>query len=183
MANFISAWIYGYQGNPDYATPYGVSVGFPVDKINLRGLPIPIQYQGVNCNSIIEVLIAEPPYPTYYSSDSITTLVTAANAGGSSPSPTPSTYSVVTVFTTYNATATSGNLIILCDTTGGAFNVNLPTAVGNTAMFTIKKIAGVSNVTADGSGSETIDGGTTANIVVVYESITLISDNSNWHII
>ena len=73
--------------------------------------------------------------------------------------------------------------MVLCNTTGGAFTVNLPTAVGNTATLVIKKSSGTPNLTVDGSGSETIDGGLTATIVRVYESITIISDNANWWII
>ena len=94
-----------------------------------------------------------------------------------------SAYSVTAVTTTYNVTATSGTFIVLCTTTGGAFTVNLPTAVGNTATIVIKKIAGTPNLTVDSSGSETIDGGLTATLVRVDESITLISNNTNWFII
>ena len=92
-------------------------------------------------------------------------------------------YSVTTKTTTHTETATSGEVIILCDTTSGAFTVNLPSAVSNTAKITIKKIAGSNNLTIDGNGSQTIDGGLTAVLVRIYESVTLISDNANWHII
>jgi hypothetical protein len=92
-------------------------------------------------------------------------------------------YTVTNQTTTYTATATSGTLIIKGDTTGGAFTINLPTAVGNTATIIIKKVAGSGALTVDASGTETIDGGTTATINKVYESITLISDNTNWQIV
>lgn len=92
-------------------------------------------------------------------------------------------YSVTTKTTTHTETATSGEVIILCDTTSGGFTVNLPSAVSNTAKITIKKIAGSNNLTIDGNGSQTIDGGLTAVLVRIYESVTLISDNANWHII
>jgi hypothetical protein len=94
-----------------------------------------------------------------------------------------SAYSVASVTTTYSETATSGTKIIKADTTSGAFTINLPTAVGNTATIIIKKVAGSGALTIDGNGTETIDGGTTATINKVYESITLISDNSNWQIV
>ena len=103
-------------------------------------------------------------------------ITTAAPTGGGG-------YTVTNQTTTYNATATSGTLIIKCDTTGGAFTVNLPTAVGNTATIIIKKTAGTGAVTVDGSTTETIDGGLTATINKTYESITLISDNTNWQIV
>ena len=92
-------------------------------------------------------------------------------------------YSVTTKTTTHTETATSGEVIILCDTTSGGFTVNLPSAVSNTAKITIKKIAGSNNLTIDANGSQTIDGGLTAILVRIYESVTLISDNANWHII
>jgi len=101
----------------------------------------------------------------------------ATVAGGSS------IYTVNSVTTTYTATATTGTQIVLCNTTGGAFTVTLPTAVGNKATIIIKKIAGTPNLTVDGSASETIDEGLTATLVRIYESITLVSDNSNWLIV
>lgn len=77
MANIVNAWVYGYQGNPDYATAFGISVGFPVDKINIREIPVQI-YQGVSCPTIIEIPSVYPT-PTYYCSDDITTLISSAN--------------------------------------------------------------------------------------------------------
>ena len=111
---------------------------------------------------------------------------TAGSSGSSGTSGTSgsgSGYVVTNVTTTYTATATTGSQIVLCNTTGGAFTVTLPTAVGNNATITIKKTAGTPNLTVDGNASETIDGGLTATIVAVYESITIISDNANWWII
>jgi hypothetical protein len=55
--------------------------------------------------------------------------------------------------------------------------------VGNTAIIIIKKVAGSGALTIDGNATQTIDGGTTATINKVYESITLISDNTNWQIV
>jgi len=100
-----------------------------------------------------------------------------AGSGGSTA------YSVTSVTTTYSETATSGTKIVKADTTGGAFTVSLPTAVGNTATIIIKKSAGTASLTIDAAGTETIDGGLTATINKVYESITLISDNANWQIV
>lgn len=102
---------------------------------------------------------------------------TLTNTGSSSA------YSISTKTGNYTETATSGEIILLGDTTSGTFTITLPTAISNTAKITIKKIAGSNNLTIDGNGSQTIDGGLTADLVRVYESITLVSDNSNWHII
>ena len=94
-----------------------------------------------------------------------------------------SAYSVTSVSTTYSETATSGTKIIKADTTGGTFVITLPTAVSNTATIIIKKTAGTAVLTIDGATTETIDDGLTATINKVDESITLVSDNSNWLII
>ena len=93
------------------------------------------------------------------------------------------TYTFASASTTYTATETSGMLIIKCNTTAGAFTVHLPTAVGNTATYVIKKATGTPPVTIDCYLSETVDEGATAVINKVYESVTLVSDNANWWII
>lgn len=92
-------------------------------------------------------------------------------------------YVVASASTAYSETATFGTKIIKANTTSGAFTITLPTAVGNKATIIIKKTAGTPPLTVDGSGTETIDDGLTATINKVYESITLISDNSNWQIV
>jgi len=88
--------------------------------------------------------------------------------------------------TTHNATQTSGHVVLLVDAAaaGGNVTVNLPTAIGNTAMFTIKKIDnGPNTVTADGFNAETIDGSLIAPISVPNLSISLVNNNANWFVI
>jgi len=92
-------------------------------------------------------------------------------------------YTVTSQTTNYTATATSGTLIVKGDTTGGTFTVTLPTAVGNTSTIIIKKTVGSAALVIDGAGTETIDGGLTASLIKVNESVTLISDNVNWQIV
>ena len=111
------------------------------------------------------------------------TAFSAAVAGTDYLTPADEDYSVTSQTSNYTESVTRGTKIIKCDTTGGAFTVTLPTAVGNKALLIIKKVAGSGALTIDGNSSETIDGGTTATIIKVYESITLISDNSNWQIV
>jgi len=85
---------------------------------------------------------------------------------------------------TRNHSAKTGWEVILCDCTSNNITINLPTAVGNQARLTIKKIDSSGNtVTIDGSGSQTIDGGETATITSQYSAVTVVSDNSNWHIV
>jgi len=75
--------------------------------------------------------------------------------------------------------------VVLCDTSGGAFTLNLPTAVGISGKkYRIKKITtDFDAVTIDPDGSETIDGETTTTINTDGETIVLISDGSNWQIL
>ena len=63
------------------------------------------------------------------------------------------------------------------------FTINLPTAVGNTAKFNVKKLLAAGQIVVDPFGTQTIDGGLTAALNNQYESITLVSDNANWWII
>ncbi|MDB4442331.1 hypothetical protein N9219_02810 [bacterium] len=71
----------------------------------------------------------------------------------------------------------------LCDCTSNAITVNLPAASAG-QRFEIKKIDATANaVTIDGNGSETIDGALTKVITAQYESVTLVSDGTNWFIV
>lgn len=91
-------------------------------------------------------------------------------------------YALTTEITGYTETATSGEKVRLCDLAAG-FTVTLPTAVGNTAKLTFKKMQSAGSIIIDGSGSQTIDGGLTATLTNQYEAITLVSNNANWMII
>lgn len=84
---------------------------------------------------------------------------------------------------TYTATATFGTTILLCNTASNNITINLPTAVGNKAVYEIKKTNGANSMIIDGFGTQTIEGDTTITIVVEDESLTLVSDNANWRVI
>jgi hypothetical protein len=89
---------------------------------------------------------------------------------------------VVTKTTTY--TATVNDHVILCDASGGAWTLSLPTASPSGQQFHIKKIDSSTNaVTVDGNGSQTIDGSTTALLSAQYDAIHIVSDGSNWYIL
>jgi hypothetical protein len=90
--------------------------------------------------------------------------------------------SVQTKTSGYTEAATSGINIRLCDLAAG-FTVVLPTAVGNKALFTFKKMQAAGSIIIDGAGTETIDGGLTATLTNRYEAISLVSDGANWSII
>ena len=93
---------------------------------------------------------------------------------------------LVTSVTSTSATLSAANQYVFVDddTASGAVTINLPTAVGNSAVnYSIKKLGTTGNVTIDGNASETIDGATTAVLTTQYESITIVSDGTEWHII
>lgn len=85
--------------------------------------------------------------------------------------------------TTY--TGTGDETTILCDASGAAFTVTLPAAASYTGKhYHIKKTDSSTNaVTIDGNASETIDGATTTTVSLQYETLTIISDGSNWHVV
>lgn len=63
----------------------------------------------------------------------------------------------------------------------GTTTVTLPTAVGNTNLYTIKNVgAGVILITT--TGGQTIDGDASLSLVTQFTSVDLISDGSNWNI-
>ena len=71
--------------------------------------------------------------------------------------------------------------VVFLDTTAGAINVHLPTAVGKGGMeIMIKLKAGSNSGVLLASGSQTVDGQAQVPLYHTYESTTLISDNSNW---
>ena len=100
----------------------------------------------------------------------------ATGSGGSSS---------ITVATKTGAyTITGSDDVILADATTASFNVTLPTAVGVTKAYVVKKIDSSANTaTIDTTSSQTIDGSLTVVISVQNVSIKVVSDNANWRII
>jgi len=83
-------------------------------------------------------------------------------------------------------TLTDDDFLILCNSTGGAFTLTLPAASGRTGqIYVFKKTdAGVNAITIDGNAAEKIDGAATnAEMDAQYDTLTIICDGSNWHII
>jgi len=65
----------------------------------------------------------------------------------------------------------------------GTTTLTLPTAIGNTNLYTVKNV-GSGNVTVATTSAQTIDGGSTAVLTANLQgSIDLISDGANWNII
>lgn len=79
--------------------------------------------------------------------------------------------------TTAAATA-SVDYVYLCS---GTTTLTLPTAVGNSNLYTVKNV-GVGTITIDTTSSQTIDGDLTVVMPVRYTSVDLISDTANWNV-
>lgn len=87
--------------------------------------------------------------------------------------------SINSISTSQTAGATAGtDYVYICS---GTITLTLPTAVGNTNLYTVKN-AGTGIITVDTTSSQTIDGDLTITMPVKYTSVDLISDGSNWQI-
>lgn len=60
--------------------------------------------------------------------------------------------------------------------------ITLPTATGNTNLYTIKNV-GSGTVTIVTMGGQTIDGSPSAPLRVAFTSLTILSDGTNWNIV
>ncbi len=93
-------------------------------------------------------------------------------------------YTTVAVNTTpYAVLPITGWYMYLVDATAGNIVINFPTAVGNNAVYTVKKVdASANTVTLTPNGAETIDGAATKIIRFQNTSVDIYSDNANLYI-
>lgn len=91
----------------------------------------------------------------------------------------------ITTKTNTNYTLTVNDDVVLFDTGSTTRTATLAAAAALTGkIYHIKKVdAGAGLVTIDGNGGETIDGDLTPDITTQFESVTIVSDGSNWHIL
>ena len=77
------------------------------------------------------------------------------------------------------------DVLIACDTTGGAVAVNLPAAATMLDQVIYVKdeggAAGGTNITIDGNGGEFIDGALTLVLAVNYDGVALYNDGTDWY--
>jgi len=78
----------------------------------------------------------------------------------------------------YTVIPTSGQTIYNVDTTGGTVNIAFPTAVGNTAAYTVHN-RGANSVILNPDGAETINGNATQTLLFLNTSVDIYSDNAN----
>lgn len=111
---------------------------------------------------------------TYFLRADGTWAVPAGGGGGGNPF----SMNVVSVNTNAGSTADTHYFYLVSGTT----TITLPTAVGNTSIYTIKR-TGVNNVQVATTSSQTIDGGAAPiTLTVQYQSLNFVSDGSNWAI-
>ena len=89
------------------------------------------------------------------------------------------------VLNTYTATGTiaTGDDLAMVDSALGAVTMTLPPAANVLKPLMVKAIDLTAAIIIDGNAAETIDGALTYTFAVVDESITLISDGTNWRIV
>ena len=80
---------------------------------------------------------------------------------------------------------TDADVLVIVNSTGGAVTLNLPSAGNNyTREYKILKVnVGGSTITLDGYSTETINGSTTYLLTASYESVTIVSNGSNWNVL
>ncbi len=137
-------------------------------QISVGNTPVNTQYADTNLIAGTNVTLTSANNSTTKKVD-----ITVAATGGA-------VRSINSVSTTTNAGATAGTSYVYLGT--GTFTITLPTAVGNTNLYTIKNVS-TGIITVATTSAQTIDGGATAVIAARYNSIDLISDNANWNIV
>lgn len=112
---------------------------------------------------------------SYTNNDNLkTTNLTIAATGGSGTNRNISTVNVSSVIASVNST----DYVIIA---GAGIKLDMPTASGNTNLYTIKNKS-ISSVMIVANGAETIDGDANIILATQYVSVDLISDDANFHI-
>ena len=101
--------------------------------------------------------------------------ITIASTGGGGGSTVVSAISSPT-----NAAATAGTTYVYL--VSGTTTLTLPTAVGNTSLYHVKR-TGVNTVTIATTSAQTIDGSQPITLTTQYQSYSIISDGANWNIL
>lgn len=86
---------------------------------------------------------------------------------------------------TASHSVTNDDHIIFCDTTSASFTVTLPSPVDGREIVIkdSRGLAGTNDIVIDTPSTAQIDGSATATLFTNFESVTLVSDGTNWSII
>jgi hypothetical protein len=91
----------------------------------------------------------------------------------------PTTSTLAYVAKTANYTITTSDYLVNC--TSGTFTITMPTAASITGQRFVVKNTGTGVITLATTSSQTIDGYATATLTLSqFQSLTLMSDGSNW---
>lgn len=104
--------------------------------------------------------------------------VVNSGGGGGGGSGITRSVNVVSSATAAGATALK-DYVYLCS---GTMTLTLPTAVGNTNRYTAEN-SGSGTITVATTSAQTINGASSYTLDAQYESIDLISDDTNWKVI
>lgn len=93
-------------------------------------------------------------------------------------------YTAVTGNTTLvmNTIGNVGNCHSLVENTSGANTITLPTATGAYGMYFVIKQSANANLTLAAAAAQTIDGAATQTLTQ-YQSLTVVSNGTNWILI
>jgi hypothetical protein len=82
-------------------------------------------------------------------------------------------------------TVTEGGVVVIADAPVGPVTIHLPAVSGSLdRIICVKKVDVSANaVTLNPNASETIDGATTYPLSTQYDSVTVICDGDEWHVI
>ncbi len=110
-----------------------------------------------------------------YANNDTTKQVDITITGGGAGSGITRSIATTTVSSTVGAVAITDYVVLA----NGGVQITLPTAVGNTNLYTVKNV-GSSSVLVATTSAQTIDGSANLIMPVQYTSVDLISNNSNW---
>lgn len=180
-----------------------VKANYPTGKLLIYSYPEENYFAGgANVDTIIRMGDTEGTYKTSFrdytnnevasiNSDGALVAVSVAKSGGTSSqflkadgSVDSSSYSIACTSSikATDYTLTTSDCVVVGNTSGGEVKLTLPTAVGNTNVFHIKR-SGANTLTVDTTSSQTIDGDLTAVLTVDNVNIDIHSDGSNWRIL
>lgn len=85
--------------------------------------------------------------------------------------------------TSANITLTDTNDVVLASAASGAITITLPSPTSGKQLTIKKTDSTVNSVTVSPSGGQTIDGGASYSLNTQYQSISLVTDGSNWYLV
>jgi hypothetical protein len=124
---------------------------------------------------------------TYGQAPAVGTDITYAredHTHGTPPNPSPSNLRYNTRLVTLSGPVVATDDVIIVDATLAPVTITLPLASDSGRRLEIKRINTPPNkVTVDGNGVETIDSSLSVDLIARYESLTVVSDGTEWWIV